>query len=253
MQGVTHRAGGVTACLAGYSLLVYSGSPLVAAAPVASLACLYPFAVWGATASDLDHAPGGLWDELKPIGQRSGQSLPSQDVVSRAISHVLHATKPLRGVFPKGSRAGQLVSVLDCKHRSWQTHSELPLAVILYFLSKLDPTTGNLSSALTQLILMGIGFGLVAHLILDLLTPEGLPFATGLFINKFILRKHVLPERIKIIPHVPPTQKGKPGFFSTGGTWETKIVFNALHAINIVLLIVTVAKLAGFALPSLVV
>ena len=131
MQGVTHRAGGVTACLAGYSLLVYSGSPLVAAAPVASLACLYPFAVWGATASDLDHAPGGLWDELKPIGQRSGQSLPSQDVVSRAISHVLHATKPLRGVFPKGSRAAQLVRVLDGKHRSWQTHSDLPLAVLL--------------------------------------------------------------------------------------------------------------------------
>lgn len=253
MQGVTHRAGGVTACLAGYSLLVYSGSPLVAAAPVASLACLYPFAVWGATASDLDQLPADCGTNSSPSG--NAQASPSPHKTWYHAQSVTSSTplSPYAAYSPKGSRAAQLVSVLDCKHRSWQTHSELPLAVILYFLSKLDPTTGNLSSALTQLILMGIGFGLVAHLILDLLTPEGLPFATGLFINKFILRKHVLPERIKIIPHVPPTQKGKPGFFSTGGTWETKIVFNALHAINIVLLIVTVAKLAGFALPSLVV
>lgn len=236
MQGATHRAGGVAACMIGYTALAAHHAPLIEAAPIASLVVLYPFALWGSTASDLDHHPGSVWDEVKLVGERSGHTIPSQDPVSRTISHILHLTRPLRDIAPRKSRTAQILSILDCRHRSWQTHSELPFLLLLGALTQLDPLTTNLGEALTQLVITGIILGLIAHLTLDLLTPEGLPFATGLFINRVILRKKILPERIKIIPHVKPRRKGEPGFFSTGGTWETKVVFNILHAVNLGLL-----------------
>ena len=237
MQGATHRAGGVTAMLVGYSYLHSKGLPIVDNAPIASFVAMYPFAIWGSTASDLDHYPGSVWDEVKLIGERHGHTIPSQDIVSRAISRLLHLTHTLRKVLPPRSRLSALAGVLDCKHRSWQTHSELPLVLLWIALALVNTSATNttLSSTLWVLILNGVILGLIAHLCLDLLTPEGLPFATGLFVNRVLLGRKVLPERIKIIPHRPPTKKGEPGFFSTGGTWEKKIVFNILHAVNLVL------------------
>ena len=235
MQGATHRAGGVTACLAGYLSLKHGVVP-VGVDPLTSLVVMYPFALWGSTASDLDHHCGSVWDEVKVFGERSGHTLPSQDPVSRGISHILHLTRPLRKTV-KGTALAPIVGVLDCKHRSWQTHSEFPLVGILLAMSYVGTggaTTVN--GVLWQLVLTGILAGLFAHLVLDLLTPEGLPFATGLLVNKLVGRK-VLPEKIKIIPHVPPTRKGEVGFFSTGGTWEKKVVYNLLHTINILLLL----------------
>ena len=96
MQGATHRAGGVTAMLVGYTYLRSKGFPLVDNAPIASFVAMYPFAIWGSTASDLDHYPGSVWDEAKLIGARHGHTIPSQDIVSRTFSHLLHLTTPLR-------------------------------------------------------------------------------------------------------------------------------------------------------------
>lgn len=223
--------------LVGYSYLHSQGFPLVETAPLASFVAMYPFAIWGSTASDLDHYPGSVWDEVKLAGKRSGHTIPSQDVVSRTFSHLLHLTTPLRRALPPRSRLSNIMGILDCKHRSWQTHSELPLVLLMMALWSVNSSTPSttLSSALWVLILNGVILGLIAHLCLDLLTPEGLPFATGLFVNRVLLGRRVLPERIKIIPHVPPTKQGEPGFFSTGGTWEKKIVFNVLHAVNLIL------------------
>lgn len=236
MQGATHRAGGVTACLVGYSYLEAVDIPIIKEAALASLLIIYPFAIWGSTASDLDHAPGSIWDEVKLTGQRSGHTLPSQDPVSRLISHTLHSTKRIRKVFPKKTLLHNVFGVCDCKHRSWQTHSEFTLVSLLIALHFVQVSSQTLSTAILSLSLIGIILGIIAHLVLDLLTPEGLPFALGLFLNRLILRKKVLPERIKIIPHVPPKKEGEPGFFSTGGTWEKKIVYNFLHAVNLILL-----------------
>ena len=118
MQGATHRAGGVTAMLVGYSYLHSKGLPIVDNAPIASFVAMYPFAIWGSTASDLDHYPGSVWDEVKLIGERHGHTIPSQDILSRAISRLLHLTTPLRKVLPPRSRMSALAGVLDCKHRS---------------------------------------------------------------------------------------------------------------------------------------
>lgn len=251
MQGATHRAGGVTACLGGY-LLLKNGIVPMGVEPAVSLVIMYPFAIWGSTASDLDHSPGSLWDEVKLVGERSGHTLPSQDPFSRGLSHVLHLTKPLRGKFPKKSIMNNLVGVLDCRHRSWQTHSEFPLILLLMSLYWVtSSSTVTVSALLWQLVITGVILGLIAHLFLDLLTPEGLPFATGRFLNRVLLRKKIFPEKIKIIPHVPPTVKGQPGFFSTGGTWEKKIIFNLLHLINLILMVTVLLDIFDIQLPSL--
>ena len=47
MQGANHRAGGVAACMIGYTALASHHAPLIEAAPIASLVVLYPFALWG--------------------------------------------------------------------------------------------------------------------------------------------------------------------------------------------------------------
>jgi hypothetical protein len=70
------------------------------------------------------------------------------------------------------------------------------------------------------LILTGIGLGVVAHLILDILTPQGIWSCLFVGINKLIslvLHKDVilLPEKIHLVPNI--------GFFATGGMWETAI------------------------------
>lgn len=242
MQGATHRAGGVTAALVGYYLLHRNGVSLVTDYPLASAILLYPYALWGSTASDLDHSPGSLWDEIKLVGKRSGHTLPSQDPISRGISHILHLGSKPRKHLPKSSALYSVLGVCDCKHRSWQTHSELPLALgvgSLYWITNQLPI--SFTSGVLLLMITGITLGILVHLVLDLLTPEGLPFATGMFFNKFILSKKVFPERIKVVPHIPPKRDAQgnplgPGFFSTGGTWEKKIIFNLLHLINLLLL-----------------
>lgn len=236
MQGPTHRAGGVTAALTGFLMFRTTGVP-VEVSGLAALTVLYPFALWGSTCPDLDHSPGSLWDSVKLAGKRGGGSIPSKDPVSRGLSHLLHLTKRPRAAFPKRSRMHQLLGLLDCKHRSWQTHSEVPALLTMFMIWTVQSWEVTPSSLIYQLALTGILWGIVAHLALDLLTPEGLPFATGLFINRFLLKRKVLPERIKIIPHVPPKVKGEPGFFSTGGPWEKQIVYNILHAVNLVLLL----------------
>ena len=41
MQGATHRAGGVAACMIGYTALAAHHAPLIEATPIASLVVLY--------------------------------------------------------------------------------------------------------------------------------------------------------------------------------------------------------------------
>lgn len=230
MQGPTHRDGGTAAALGGF--LALGSASVTVIHPLIGLAVMYPFAVWASTAPDLDHDPGSVWADLKPGKKSKGQSIPSKDIVSRSISYVLHLGKPFRGKPGMG-----FASLLDCKHRSWQTHSEIPLLAVfglLYWFSTGVTGFNAAELAILTWIVWGLGYGFFAHLVLDLLTPEGLPFATGMLLNK-ILHTSIFPKKIKIIPHVPPTEHGKPGFFSTGGTWEA-IVFWVLRLVNLGLL-----------------
>lgn len=244
MQGPTHRDGGTAAALGGYLLLqtgvIGVGSieglsaDISAISPLLGLVVMYPFAVWGSTAPDLDHEPGSVWDDLKPGKKTSGHTIPSKDIVSRNISYILHLGKRFR---TKHGHSIPGMGALDCKHRSWQTHSEVPLLLCLlafYLFSNYQLGLSSYDIALANLVVYGLGFGFVAHLFLDLLTPEGLPFATGILINR-IVRAKVLPEKIKVVPHVKPKVKGEPGFFSTGGKWEV-FIFWILRVLNLVLL-----------------
>lgn len=237
MQGPTHTDGGTAAALAGFIYLQKAGLVAASIHPLVGLLVMYPFAVWGSTAPDLDHSPGSVWDDLKPGKKTTGHTIPSKDIVSRTISHILHAGKPFR-------KHGGFLSVLDCRHRSWQTHSELPLVAVLLFLWSITNGSWGISPtdvSILTIISYGIGLGFLAHLILDLLTPEGLPFATGIFVNT-VVRAKVLPEKIKIVPHVPPKKDSRTGkavgvgFFSTGGTWEA-IIFWVLRVVNFGLLL----------------
>lgn len=235
MQGPTHRMGGVVSCFAGYVYLNKTGQTLNEVEPLVQLLIMYPFSIWGSTCSDLDHHPGKLSEQLNPLNEKAGNSLPSKDPVSRGISLILHATGRLHKLYPKN----KLFGVLDSKHRSWQTHSELPLVLTILGLLAVTtylPYIGSATAIILQLVLVGLMFGVIAHLILDLLTPEGLPFATGLLFNTLLGRK-VLPSKIKIIPFIPPSKQGQPGFFSTGGTWERKIIYPLLFSASVFLLI----------------
>lgn len=111
MMDKTHAKGGQVAALGGYLWLQNSG--VMSQVPVpgyVGLLIIYPFAVRASTAPDLDHGKN---------------STPSHDVVGKAIWYVLHATTNLRkGMRPKGL-VYSVLGLFDCKHRSWQTHSEI--------------------------------------------------------------------------------------------------------------------------------
>ena len=62
---------------------------------------------------------------------------------------------------------------------------------------------------------MGICIGIIAHFLLDMITPDGIVSVVGATANMIFKRLKLsihLPERIRLVPR---TQ-----FFATGGKWE---------------------------------
>jgi len=118
--------------------------------------------------------------------------------------------------------------LFGAKHRSWQTHSDLTLIAVLILLwSVIHERIGigvltQVDSAVITLCLTGFALGIVAHFILDMLTPSGVWCMVGITLNWLmsIIRNktiRILPEKIHI---VPPFR-----IFSTGGNWETLVRF----------------------------
>lgn len=220
MQGNTHRLGGVTAALGGFIVLDHYSLTLDDVNPLLQLAVVYPFAIYGSTCSDLDHHEG---------------SIPSRDVFSLAVNKVLHlGTKPRRRMAKNRALRKTLgykfLGLFDAKHRAWQTHSDLTFVTVLALLwylcfSGYSPLMGT-DRAITALILTGLALGILAHIFLDGITPEGIWWITGVVINR-IFRRKILPEKVGLVPRKPVMVKGPKGdpvsYFATGGPWENLV------------------------------
>ena len=207
MTGKTHRVGGVLCALGGFSYLQSKGLLLNNINPAVQLLVMYPFAIYGSTFPDLDH---------------NENSTPSKDVVSVVINKVLHLSKAERGP----------LKLFNAKHRSWQTHSDLFLVLslaLLYHVFKMPLDGFTAEKSILMLVGLGFSFGLVSHLILDMLTPEGIWSLLFIGIGKiFSFLRRVLPRKIRFVPYTR--------FFYTGGKWES-FIRTILWVLSIVLLV----------------
>lgn len=188
MLGKTHHAGGTAAALIAFEVMRAKGWLLPDCNEFVQLLMMYPFVSFGSIFSDLDHGP---------------DSIPSKDPVAIAINKVLRLT--------------------GAKHRSWQTHSLLVtggfcgLLFALVFLGNVYfNNLGAVDWMLLRLAVIGFIVGVVSHLVLDFLTPQGIHICPGF--------------KLRAVP--------KKAFFATGGKWE-KIVFVLL----VILIVVLVLKI----------
>lgn len=192
MTGKTHRTGGVLCALLGCAVLERKGMLIKDVSPLLQLTVMYPFAIYGSTISDLDHN----WN-----------SCPNKDLISYCINKVLHLTTKLR----QNGISNTALSVLDSKHRSWQTHSDLFFWSILLAIHTIIGMLSGAGVIIFKMVSTGFLLGVISHLVLDMLTPE------GIWVVPFMLIRSVtglnIPEKIHFVP--------KSGFFATGGRWET--------------------------------
>ena len=232
LTGETHRAGGMLVSVVGFELLRQKGLLLPNVNIALQWLVIYPFTMWGSVASDLDHH----WE-----------SCPQKDYPSRLVNMVLHITKPLKKSMDAIPNAHnnknflyQFASLFNASHRSWQTHSDLTLFSMLYLLyltySGALPTLGIIDSAILTLILTGICLGVIAHFILDALTPDGI-WLIGLVLLeklfKLINPRIRLPKKLHLVPHT--------SYFATGGSWEQKVckVLKVATVLAIIWLLIT--------------
>lgn len=208
MTGATHRAGGMLVSIVGFAILRQKGLLLPNVNEAVQWLVMYPFTMWGSVASDLDHH----WD-----------SCPSKDIPSRAVNMALHITKPIKKTLEKAGADKNPIykaaDFLNASHRSWQTHSDLTLFAMLYLLYMVFtggfPSLSQVDSTIITLVLTGICLGVVAHFILDALTPEGILLVIPAVLNKLLKLFKVkvqLPQKLHLVP--------KTSFFATGGSWE---------------------------------
>ena len=209
MQGDTHRVGGMLCALAGYTVLESKGMLIRDVSPLLQLAIMYPFAIYGSIFPDLDHGEN---------------SIPSQDIVSVGVNKILHATTKARKTTGKVVLGG----LFDAKHRSWQTHSDLFLIIcILLSVSSLGGDVSTANQVIWKLISTGFILGVISHMILDMLTPEGI-WCIGFVLLGRISNRKIKHKKIDIVPDTK--------FFATGGVWE-KLVRYVMWIICVVLFI----------------
>lgn len=183
MTGKTHRLGGMVCAMAGYSLLEYKGLLINDVDPLLQLTVIYPFALYGSVVSDLDHH----WE-----------STPCKDIVSWVINKILHIT--------------------GAKHRSWHTHSDAFLVFLLAIGNLLLHFATSAESIIINLVFSGLLLGVISHMILDSLTPQGIHSVVLLLISKVITAitgKKNFPTKIRFVPKTP--------YFATDGPWEERV------------------------------
>ena len=206
MTGKTHRAGGMLCAVVGFTLLKQNGLLLPDVNEGLQLLVMYPFCMWGSIASDLDHH----WE-----------SCPSKDIPSWCVNKVLHLTAPIQKQLEssgaKDTGICKFASLFNAKHRSWQTHSDLTLYAMIYILYQIlygSIFNSGTDIAIASLVITGLCIGMIAHLVLDMLTPEGVWVFFLVFLNRGLKLKKI-PEKIHFVP--------KSKFFATGGKWELLI------------------------------
>ena len=239
MTGKTHQLGGELSAVVGFIFLKESGLLLDDVNPYLQLVAMYPFSLWGAKASDLDH---------------HDEQLPMRDILSVAISKLLHITyKPYKrsktklednSITPqrkrkiRKSRWFRFCRWANASHRSWQTHSDLTLitliAVLWWIFSGMMLSASNL--VLLYIMVVGAGLGMISHLLLDALTTEGIHLVLFRVINLTLLGKCKvqLPEVLHLVP--------KSKVFSCESKWEdfVKALLRVFTVVSVVYLIVIV-------------
>lgn len=175
MMGDTHRWGGTVFMLGTFEYMRQHGMLMPEVHPLVQLAVMYPASSFGAIMPDLDHHEG---------------SIPSKTPFALVFHKVLHLTKP--------------------KHRSWQTHSWLVTGSFMFLLYALvlygTNTWGGTDWVIMRLIIYGFIVGWLSHMILDMLSPQGVWLYPGL--------------KVRFVP--------KAKYFATGGPWEVTVVKNAM-------------------------
>lgn len=233
MTGKTHKMGGMFISVVGFSLLKKNGLLIPDVNEGLQWLAMYPFCMWGSIASDLDHH----WD-----------SCPSKDIPSWFVHKALHITNPvykhlddkLSGSEKKHSVPYKVTRFLSSRHRSWQTHSDLTFVLMLYLLVSIMNGRFAIFSQtdilLLTLMLTGVCLGVVAHFILDLLTPEGVWNSVVVVLNRFIF-KGKIPRRFEKWHFVP-----KMKCFATGSSWEDFIykLLKFLTVVSVIYLLVTI-------------
>lgn len=227
MTGKTHRVGGMLCVLGGFTLLESKGMLLGNVNPVLQLAVMYPFAIYGSVVSDLDHD----W-----------HSVPCRDVVSLGINKVLHLASGVRDTIGDRSSLSKALSIFDAKHRSWQTHSDLFLFIMIIVMSNLmSSSTNSVDIAIIRLIFTGLIMGVISHLFLDMLTPEGIWSFITLFLRK-VTGKRVFPDKVSLVPDSK--------FFRTGGAWEG-IVRRVLWVLCLILFLRILISISPYSISFL--
>lgn len=197
MQGDTHRIGGMLCALAGYTILESKGMLIKDVSPLLQLSVMYPFAIYGSVFPDLDH---------------HSQSIPARDIVSVSINKVLHASSGLRKAT---DNKNPILKIFDAKHRSWQTHSDLFLIIcIVLSMSLINGSVMSANDIILKLVATGFILGVISHMILDMLTPEGIWCIVLSAISRATKLKEI-PVKIHLVP--------RSKFFATGGQWEKLI------------------------------
>ncbi len=227
MEGPTHRKAGVACCLLGYCILKSKGLLIEGTSPIAQVVVMYPFAIFGSVAPDMDH---------------NEESNPCKDVVGVVINKILHIQTPARKAKEKlsGKKSPvepfRIKDTFDARHRSWQTHSDLFLFIFLFILHNMLTTPQvSFDTLIWRMCLTGFVLGIVSHYIMDMMTTEGIWSIITCFINKLYKKvskskksKGILPEKIRIVPNSK--------FFCTDGPWE-KITGKLLWVMSFILLI----------------
>ena len=118
MTGKTHKVGGMLCAVSGFILLRNSNMLLPNVNEFIQLAVMYPFAMWGSTAPDLDHH----WE-----------SCPDKTLPNYVVNKALHITKPLMKLTESNKSSGvyKFAKMMNASHRSWQTHSDLTLLLVI--------------------------------------------------------------------------------------------------------------------------
>lgn len=180
----THKAGGALCMLIAFELLRSKGLLVDGIAPWMQLTIMYPASSWGSTAPDLDH-------HIDAVKEQTPANL--------VVHKVLHLFHP--------------------KHRSWQTHSIIPTALLPILMLAIMFFTGiwestEIEYTIIRLILVGAGTGILSHLILDAFTTAGI---------------YIVPKlKFRLVP--------KSSMFATGTKWESFIrVLLYLGCIGIVI------------------
>ena len=214
MQGKTHKQGGMLISILGYAYLKQKGLLLPDMNEALQWLIMYPFCMWGSVASDLDHH----WD-----------SCPEKDYPSWIVNKALHITAPIQKTLDKTLSESdkktnlvyKIADTFNAKHRSWQTHSDLTLWVLFYIMNLVlhnsSLSLGAIDVTVLRLVITGLAFGIIAHFILDMLTPEGIWIMPLVWLNKFLQLFNTgikIPRKIHLVPYT------KNKFFATGNGWE---------------------------------